>query len=301
MITLFRIFKYGLQNFLRNAGVSFSTIGVMILSLIVFEGLLLFNVVSNGAIKSIENKVDITVYFQNNVSEDTILGIKKSLEGINEVQYVNYVSKDEALVRFKAEHKDNEAISQTLEVLGYNPLLPSLNIKAKDIRNYGSITNYLKEFNEKGLIYKIDYTQNEVVINRLISLTDTIKTGGLILNIFLAFLAATVTFNTIRLAIFSNREEIEIMRLVGASNKFVRGPYIVEGIIYSFLASLVSFVLMIPFINFVSPYINNFISEVNLSNYLSENFLSLFGYQFLFAMFLGVFSSILATRKYLKI
>jgi len=301
MINLFRIFKYGLQNFLRNGWLSFSTIAIMILALIVFEMLILFNVVSKGAIQSIENKVDITVYFQSNVPEDTILNLKKSLENLSEVQYVNYVTKDEALERFKALHANDEAITQTLNTLDSNPLLPSLNIKAKDIHYYNSISSYLAKPDFQNIIYKINYTQNEVVINRLISLVDNFTTGGFVLTIFLAFLAAAVTFNTIRLAIFSNHEQIEIMRLVGASNKFIRGPYIVEGIIYSLIAAFISFLIMIPIINFASPHINNFVPEVNLSAYFAQNFLILFVYQLAFGMFLGIISSIIATRHYLKI
>lgn len=301
MINLFRIIKYGWQSFLRNGLLSFSTIAIMILALIVFEGLILFNVVSKAAIQSIENKVDITVYFQSNVLEDTILNLKKSLEGLDDVEYVEYVSQNEALNRFKALHGDDEAIVKTLETLDSNPLLPSLNIKAKDIHNYDSIASYLDKPDFKDMIYKVNYAQNAVVINRLVSLVDNLKAGGFVLTLFLTFLAAAVTFNTIRLAIFSSREQIEIMRLVGASNKFVRGPYIVEGIIYGFISAIISFLIMIPIIHFISTPVNNFVPEINLSSYFKNNFLALLFYQILFGVGLGILSSIVATRRYLKV
>jgi cell division transport system permease protein len=301
MVNLFRIIKYGWQNFLRNGLLSFSTIAIMILALIVFEGLILFNVVSKAAIKSIENKVDITVYFQSNVAEDNILNLKKSLEGLDDVSYVEYVSQNEALNRFKALHSEDEAIMKTLETLDSNPLLPSLNIKAKDIHNYENIASYLDNPSFKDMIYKVNYAQTSIVINRLVNLVDNLSAGGLIVTLFLTFLSAAVIFNTIRLAIFSNREQIEIMRLVGASNKFVRGPYIVEGIIYGLISALISFLIMIPIINFVSQPINNFVPEINLKSYFSHNFHILLLYQLGFGIFLGILSSAFATRRYLRI
>lgn len=301
MINLFRIFKYGIQSFLRNGWLSISTIAIMILALIVFEGLIVFNVISQGAIKTIENKVDITVYFQSNVSEDTILNLKKSLEGLSEVQYVNYVSQEQALANFKALHAGDQAITKTLDTLDSNPLLPSLDIKAKDIHHYDTIAAYLEKPDFQNIIYKINYAQNQVVINRLVALVDNFTTGGFVLTLFLAFLAAAVTFNTIRLAIFSNKDQIGIMRLVGASNKFISGPYIIEGALYGLISALASFLILIPVIIFISPHVNSFIPEVNLASYFSADFLLLLLYQALFGIGLGVISSIVATRRYLNV
>ncbi len=301
MINLFRIFKYGIQSFLRDGWLSFSTIAIMILALIVFEGLMLFNIISQGAIQTIQDKVDITVYFQSNVPEDTILNLKQSLEGLNEVQYVTYVSEEQALANFKALHAGDQAIIKTLDTLGSNPLLPSLDIKAKDIHHYDTIAAYLEKPDFQNIIYKINYAQNQVVINRLVSLIDNFTTGGFVLTVFLAFLAAAVTFNTIRLAIFSSKDQIGIMRLVGASNKFISGPYLIEGALYGLIAALVSFLVMIPVITFISPHVNSFIPEVNLSSYFAGNFVILLLYQALFGIGLGVVSSIVATKRYLNV
>ena len=301
MVTLFRVIKYGAQSFLRNGWLSVSTIGIMILALIVFEGLILFNVVSQGAVQAIENKVDITVYFQSNVPEDTILNLKKSLEGLSEVQYVQYVSQDQALANFKLAHASDTTITQTLSELTTNPLLASLNIKAKDIHHYDAIAAYLEKPDFSGIIQKITYAQNQVVIDRLSAFIDNMSRGGFILTIFLAFLAASVTFNTIRLGIFANREQIGIMRLVGASNNFIRGPYIIEGVIYGVIAAVVSFLIFIPIIAAVSPAISNFVPEVNLQSYFDGNFLLLLIYQAAFGIVLGVVSSVIATRRYLNI
>ncbi len=301
MVTLFRVIKYGIQSFLRNGWLSVSTIGIMILALLVFEGLILFNVVSQGAVQAIQDKVDITVYFQSNVPEDTILNLKKSLEGLDEVQYVQYISQDQALANFKAAHANDPTITQTLSELDTNPLLASLNIKAKDIHHYDAIAAYLDKPDFTGIIQKVTYAQNQVVIDRLSSFVDNMSRGGFILTLFLAFLAASVTFNTIRLGIFSNREQIGVMRLVGASNNFIRGPYVIEGILYGVIAAVVGFLVFIPIIAAVSPQIANFVPEVNLQNYFNANFLALLFYQVIFGVVLGIVSSIVATRHYLNV
>src|SRR3989338_6421669 len=294
IVKLSRIIKYGFSSFLRNGWLSASTISIMILALVVFEGLILFNVVAKGAVTSLQEKIDISVYFKSNISEDSILNIKKSLESLIEVKSVQYVSRDEALVNFKEAHSADAVIVQTLEQLDENPLLASINIKAQDPRHYSTIAEYLDKPVFKDLIEKVTYAQNHTVIDRLISLVDTIKNSGAILTIFLSFLAVTITFYTIRLAIFSNSEQIGIMRLVGASNTFIRGPYVIEGIIYGIIAAILSSLAILPMVYYASPYAKIFVPEINLWSYLVSSSTSFFGYQLLFGIILGVISSSIA-------
>lgn len=300
-VEISRIIKYGFHSFLRNGWLSTSTVGIMILALVVFEGLILFNVVAKGAVQAIQDKIDISVYFKSNAAEDSILNIKRSLEGLTEVSAVIYTSRDEALSEFKKRHEKDEVITQTLSQLDENPLLASLNVKAKDPRNYSTIAEYLEKPVFQNLIEKVTYTQNYVVINRIISLVDTVGKSGAILTSFLTFLAVMITFNTIRLTIFSNREQIGIMRLVGASNNFTRGPYVVEGVLYGIIAGVLSFLIFIPIINFISPYITNFIPEVDLKLYFNDYFVRILLYQLLFGVGLGIISSVIAIRKYLHV
>ncbi len=300
MVTLSRIIKYGWIAFLRNGWLSVSTISIMILALIVFEGLVLFKFISQGAIQSIQEKIDISVYFKSNVSEDSILSIKRSIEGLEEVKNVEYVSREDALADFKNRHGGDATITQTLDELEENPLLASLNVKAKNPTQYEVIAGYLEKQSFQDLVEKVTFAQNQLVINRLNNLISILKNGGLVLTLFLAFLAIMVTFNTIRLAIFSASEQINIMRLVGASDSFIRGPYIIEGILYGFIAAVISFLVLIPLINFVSPYIANFIPEANLKEYFSFNFMKVLLYQIFFGVGLGIISSVIAIRRYLR-
>ena len=300
LISLTRIIKYGIQNFIRNGWLSVSTIGIMVLALIVFEGLILFNYVGKQAVASIQEKIDISVYFKSNVPEDSILSVKRSLESLEEVKLVVYVSREKSLEEFKAKHKEDETIIKTLGELEDNPLLASLNIKAKKLNQYGAIASYLETPSLKDLIEKVTYTQNQVVISRLSSILRTTNQAITAFTIFLAFLAIIVTFNTIRLAIFSSSEQINIMRLVGASNSVIQGPFMIEGIIYGIVSAVVSFILYIPVIQLISLKVSGFIADVSVSAYFSSHWLNLLGYQIIFGLALSIISSLIAIRKYLR-
>jgi cell division transport system permease protein len=305
-VTLSRIIKYGFQNFLRNGWLNTATIAVMILALFVLQSLIIFNVLAKTTITAVQNKIDISVYFKSNVAEDEILKLEKTLKEFNEVKKVEYVSRDQALAEFQARPRPQASslvISQAIEELGENPLLASLNIKAHDPKQYVSLAAYLNNESLQPLIESVTYNapQNQAIIERLIRIVDTAQRGGIILTFIAALIAILVTFNTIRLVIYTNREAIGIMRLVGASNSLIRGPYIIEGILYGLLAGALSFAVITPLISYASPSVANLIPEMNLQNYFAENFLRLLGYQLLFGVILGTFSSFIAVRRYLQV
>lgn len=299
--TFLRILKYGFQSFWRNGWLSAATILIMVLALMTMQGLILFDVVTNTTVEAIKNKIDIAVYFKRGAAEDDMLTLKRNLEKLPEVKDVEYVSSVEALEQFKAEHAGDETLSQALAELTQNPLLASLNIKANDSNDYARIAEYLEKSADPGLLEKVTYSQHKGAIDRLNRLVETLNRMGLATTLFLAFAASLVAFNTIRLAIYSNREEIGIMRLVGGSNTFIKGPYLVTGILYGFFGALASLVLMAPIAHVVDPYIVSLVPEVHLETYFYANVLSLFFYLVLFGTLLGVVSSWIATRRYLKV
>ncbi len=296
-----RILKYGFQSFWRNGWLSMATVLVMVLALMTLEGLLLFDVMTSAAVTSIQDKIDIAVYFKRSSAEDDMLALKKAVEKLPEVKLVEYVSSDEALEDFKAKHANDPTINQALAELSQNPLLASINIKANDPNQYAGIASYLDKSAPSGLIEKVTYSQNKGAIDRLNKFVDTLNRMGLATTLFLAFAASLVAFNTIRLAIYSNRDEIGIMRLVGASNTFIKGPYLVTGIMYGFFGVLVALIFMAPVMNIVDPYISHLVPEVHLETYFYANIFSLFGYMLLFGAALGFISSWIATRRYLKV
>ncbi|MEK7212784.1 MAG: permease-like cell division protein FtsX [Patescibacteria group bacterium] len=295
-----RIVHYGFQSFWRNGWPSAATVAIMVLALLVFIGLIFFNHVTDAAVASIQSKIDISIYFKTDTSEDQILNIKRSLESLAEVAEVEYVSTDEALVRFKERHAEDQTISRAVSELNINPFEASLNIRARKPDQYASIAEYLDAPNLSQYIDKASYFENQVVIDRLVAIINQVNRGGLILTIVMALIAGLVVFNTVRLAIYSNRDEISIMRSVGASNILVRGPYMVEGVIAGVLSAIMSLVVAAPIIYAIAPYFRVFIPGLDLFAYFYTNLFSLLLYQLIFGIFVGVFSSFVAVRRYLR-
>lgn len=299
--TLSRLVRYGTQTFWRQRLLSVATMVVILLALLVFEGLVISGVIASTALNSIQDKIDISIYFKGTTSENDMLLVKSNLEKMAEVESVEYISRDQALEMFRERHKDDETISRAVGELEENPLSASLNIKATDPSKYSVIANYLNQNVPSELVENITYNQNQVVIERLASIIQVSRQVGLLAALFLTIVAILVAFNTILLGIYSNRDEISIMRLVGANNVYVRGPFVVMGVIYGLITALVSFALAAPIIWFASPYVKLFIPAMDLREYFSSHLFLLLFYQFLFGIGIGVFSSFIAIRRYLKI
>ena len=298
---LSRIFKYGWQNFSRGKWLSAATLVVIVLALIVFESLIIFTVITKTSLSLLQQKIDISVYFKPKTAEDEILKVKKAVEELPETADVEYVSRDKALAAFKEAHKDDAAISQALAELNENPLSPVLNIKAQKPDQYAAIARELERDSWKPITQKITYRQNQTIIDRLSKIIDITNRVGLILTILLTLTAIVITFNTVSLAIYSNREEIGIMRLVGAPNSLISGPYMVEGIIYGVMGAAISLLIFWPAIYWAAPYLKYFLADLDLRAYFFNHFFALVGYQLVFGIALGVISSNFAIQKYLKI
>ncbi len=296
-----RVIKAGVLSFWRNRWVSSATISVMMLALGLITSLVLASVVAGSLLKTLEEKVDISVYFKLETSENEIIKVKQELENLDDVKTVEYVSRQEALARFEAEHQNNPLIVKSLEELGENPLEASLNVKAKLIDDYSSIAAFLESPRFSSLIDTVNYRQNQKVIERLSHIINVVRRSGLAAVLVLVLVAVLVTFNTIRLTIYSMREEIGVMRLVGASSWYIRGPFIVEGVVHGLIASVLTIILFFPLVIFLSPKVQGFLTGINIADYFKENFWQLFFLQTAVGIFLGVISSIIAMRRYLKI
>src|SRR3989344_6388279 len=277
--SLFRIAKYALQHFVRNIWLSTATIVIMVLALFVLAGLIIFNVSTKTVITSIQDKIDISVFFKADTAEDEVLRIKSTLETLPEVRQVDYISKEQALEIFRQRHEDDETISQAVEQLQENPLLASLNVKAQDTEEYGDIAAYLENDTIAPFVEKVSYSQNQTVIERLNRILNTAEQAGYALIIFMSLVAVLITFNTVRLAIYSHKDNINIMRLVGGSNIFIRGPFLVEGVMYGILAAIISLALIAPVLYLIAPYSNVLVPELNVGEYFTGNLPRLFLYQ----------------------
>ncbi|MDD5032850.1 MAG: permease-like cell division protein FtsX [Candidatus Pacebacteria bacterium] len=305
-VNIKRVAKAGLTNFWRNGWVSLATILVMVITLSVFGSLIIAKATLTTVLDRLQDKVDITVYFKTGASEEDIISLKNSLADLNEVKDVEYVSCEAALAAFQQRHADNSLIIQSLEEIDGNPLGASLNIKAKNPSQYESIAKFLESGTpaQEGVfsaIDKVNYHQNRLVIDRMANILQTSRNLGSGLSLALAFVALLVTFNTIRLAIYTNSEEIKVMRLVGASNKYIRSPFVVEGTLYGVFASIISMALFYPLTLWLGPMSERFLGDINIFTYYVSNFFEIFAVLLIVGVSLGVVSSWIATRRYLGV
>jgi len=301
LTTLVRVIKSGWANFWRNKWLSSAAISMVSLAIFGITSLILVNVLINSLIDDLEDKIDVSVYFKLDTSEEEILLVRNDLVKLTEIKGVEYISTEEALNRFKERHKDNEVLMQSLEELNTNPLEASLNIKANETSQYDTIASFFNQGNYQEIIDKINYLENKAVITRLASITKTIRQVGFIILLILAILAVLVSYNTIRLTIYSSSKEIKIMKLVGASNWFTRGPFVIEGALYGVIAAIIAILVMYPLLWYLSPKITTYLPGTDLFYFLQVNLIVLLFFQILIGLVIGVVSSLVAIRRYLEV
>ncbi len=304
MSELKRVLKAGGINFARNGLVSWAAVLITTITLSVIASIIFFQVVLDSSLTQIKDKVDVTIYFTVGAPEDQILTLKSSIEKLPEVATVFYVSAEDALKNFRERHQDNYPTIQALDEIGSNPLGAYLNVKAKEVSQYENIANFLKSDNalvtgSASIVDKVNYHQNKLVIDRLNSIINGAQKLGFLITVVLMLIAVIITFNTIRLAIFMSREEINVMRLVGASKQRIRGPFMVGGVIYGLIASVLTMLIFWPITSWLGNNMTAFLG-MNLFDYFVSNLFYIFGIVLLSGVLLGIISSSLAVRKYLN-
>lgn len=301
-----RVIRSGFVNFWRNGFVSLASMLVMVIMLFVIGATIFTNVILTASLDQIKDKVDINVYFVTTAQEDDVLNIKKSLETLPEVKQVTYISREQALATFRDRHQNDQFTLQALDELQDNPLGATLNIKAREPSQYSSIVTFLnsKSISQQDglpIIDKINYNQNKSAIDKLTHIIDSGQRIGFFLTIALIALAIIITFNTIRLAIYTSREEISIMRLVGASSKYVRGPFVIVGIMYGIFSAIITMALFYPITFYLGRATQNFFGGINVYGYYIHNFAQIFLILICAGVVVGALSSFLAVRRYLKV
>lgn len=297
-----RAIRSGATHFWRNIWLSLAATGVMVLTLIMLALLLVVSVLGQNILSGIESKVDITVFMADDAAEAAILAVKTDVEGFKDVSSVTYVSKEQSLSAFQQKHKDNPRIAQALTELGSNPMQAALIVRASNMEAYNSINESLKSPKYERLIARVTYEDNSEIITRLSTVIKTTRKVGLAITLALAIIAVLVTFNTIRLAIYGYHREIEIMTLVGASPWFIKGPFVIEGVISGGVASLFTILLLYPFLRIVSPSVGAFFVDNQFAIYgwATNNFLLVVSLVGGAGVILGAISSIIAVQRYLK-
>jgi cell division transport system permease protein len=300
-----RVIGGGATSFARTGAVSFATVLIMTVTLAIIGSLIFLSAILTNTLSTIQDKVDVNVYFLTTANESDILDVKSKLEALPQVSQVAYTTRDQALADFKDRHATDQLTLQALQELGTNPLEASLSVKAKDPSQYAAIVDYLTSQNLSpgpgSIVDRINYYQNKTVIDRLTAAIRTTQQVGLAIVILFALASTVIALATIRLAIYTARDEIAVMRLVGASNMYIRGPFIVAGIIAGGLAALICLVLFYPATWYAGNALSSWLGGFNLFTY----YVSHFAYVFLVlvgsGVFLGALASWIGVRRYLKI
>lgn len=304
--SLKRILVGGARNFSRSGLVSFATVLIMTVTLVIIGSLIFLSAILSSTLATIEDKVDVNVYFIPEAAESDILSAKNSLERLDEVSNVTYTSREEAITQFRQRHQDDELTLEALDQLGENPLGASLAIKATDPNQYETIVNFLSNDanvspSGAGIIDHVNYYQNKTVIDRLTNAIDATQKAGLGIVILFSIASVIIALATVRLAIFTAKDEIGVMRLVGASNMYIRGPFIVAGIISGAVSGLIALTLFYPAVWYAGPRLSSWLGGFNLFTYYLTNFPMIFGILVGSGMVLGGIASFLGVRRYLSV
>jgi cell division transport system permease protein len=309
-LKLYRTLKTGLQNFYRNGWLSLATISVIVVTLFIVNIQIAVTVANHLLLQDVQDRVSISVYFNSDVSESDVMKVKDEFSRYQEIKSIEYISKEDALEQFKERNKENETIQKSIEELGVNPLGATLNIKAHDPSQYEVITSSIENSKYKDLISRVNYHKYKEIIENLSREASSNQRVSVILGLTLSLVAVLITFNSIRITMYAYRQEIEIMRLVGASNIYIRFPFVWEGIFYGAIGSLVVVPMFYFYLKFVSadgatgsilPFSNTLYLKMFLNDYFVPHIWIFIGVQLLLGVFLGVVSSMIAIRKYLKV
>ncbi len=302
MQAFIRVFKAGVSSFFRNGWLSVASITVMVLTLLTLSMFFVINMALGTGIKTIQDKIDMSVYLKEDVKQSVVIGMQNDLANLPDVKSIKYISKDDALAKFKKQNANNKALIESIDSIG-NSLPASLEIKVYNPDKLNSISDILAQNKYKIAIDKISYQDNKAIIQNLLKATNFSREVGIGITVVFTIVSLVIIFNTVRIAIFSRMEEIEIMKLVGATPNFIKGPFLIEGAIYGFVATFISLTIMSSLLYFAAPALANYFSDAgtSLTDYMRNNVVIITFAQLVIGFAIGVFSSWLAIRKHLRL
>jgi len=300
MISLKRIFKMALKSFVRNGWLSVAATVIMVITLFIISLFFILSYILNSSIKLINEKMDISVYLEDKAKQEIVTDLKTRLSDLEEVKGVRYISKKEALDIYREKNKDRQELLEAFSEKE-NPLPASLEVKVKDPSKMEEVVSVLEEAQYKPIISKISYHENRAIIKKLTSITSYVKRIGIVLIIIFVAIAILIIFNTIRIAIYARRAEIEIMQCVGATPWFIQGPFIFEAMFYGVIATFINFFLFYPILYLISQSLIRYVGEYGSNPFVfyNQNLAIILPAQLIIGILLGVISSFIALRKYL--
>lgn len=301
-----RLLIAGWKNFARGGAVSAATVLIMTVTLAIIATLIFLSALLGYTLRTVSEKVDVSVYFVTTASEAEVLAVRDQLLKLPQVESVAYISAEEALAVFRERHATDQLTLQALEELGGNPLDASLAILAKNPSEYESIVNFLEtspvlSSGDASIVDRINYAQNKEIIDRLsLAIRATREIGFAVIALF-ALASVLIAFATVRLAIYTAKDEIAVMRLVGASNAYVQAPFVITGVITGVSAAVIVLLLLWPAAWYAGVKTAGWFEGFNLASYYASHFALVFFILMLSGVALGAVASVLAIRRYLKV
>lgn len=306
-VSFFRVLRGALQNFWRNIWLSVATMVIMTITLLIVLFLYFANLFGAEVIKGVQQKVDLSVVFKEDISAEQMQALARQVESREDVVAVKIISSEEAKEIFLRNKEDKPYIEEALRELEDNPLPASMFIVAADPREYQQIAQFVSAKQFSSIVAEVQFEDTREVIDKLIAIISTIKSAGIIVTLVFSILVVLIMFNTVRLAIYSFREEIDIMHLVGASRWFIRGPFVLESVLIALISVLLASLIIYPSLSYASEPLKGFffaglVQQVpfDIYQYATDRWPTVIGLQIAVAVGLAVFSSLIALQRYLK-
>lgn len=296
-----RVIKNGWRNFIRNPFLTLAASLINSLMVATIVVLIIFSAFSNHLIKYVQKKLDLSIYFKEDTSESQIKSLQAELSSFDFIEKIDYITKDEALNIFKEKNKKNPVIVDALEELGKNPLTASFAIVTKNPEDYEKLAQFLQNSKYRNIIEEITFSKNKEIIDKIVHLTNYGKKIMFGIILVVSLIAAVVVFNTIRVIIFSQKREIEIMTLIGSSKSFIKFPYIVTSTLYGILGLFFGALIVLSLIFSLSSFVDKLTNSFSIKDYMWQNLLLLIVVSFLFSVGINNLATWIAINKYLKL
>lgn len=301
MRSFFRAVNFAFQDIFRNISLSMMTILILVLMLLSVNTLIIIKFFTMQATQSIKNQIDVSIFFSNKATDEQIKEIQSYIRSFPEVTEIKYFNKDEVLQKFREQYADNKNIVASLDELGENPLGATMIVKTRDPGDYQKIIKALSVPEYEDVVMAKTFVDTEKAITRINNITAQVERFSVALTGLFAVIAFLIIFNTIRVAIYTQRVEITIKKLVGATNWFIKSPYVIESIIFSIISVSITYGFLVFAASFIDPYIQVVFNKQSLlTEYFSSNIMMLFGGQFAAVLALTIFSSLIAMRRHLR-
>jgi cell division transport system permease protein len=303
--TFSRIIRTGMVNFVRNLWLAIAAMAIMIITLTIILFSVIVNATFNNTIQQITSKIDVSVFLKDSVTPAQTQKLIRQFKALSGVQSLQYLSKAQALQQYEAQNAGNTQLLQAIDETD-NPLPATLNVKPKDLNDI----NQIRSFVDKPTVAKLqsdpasDSGDRREAINKITHATNILRRVGVGAVVLFAVISVLIIFNTIQMAIFNRRDELQIMRLLGASTSYIRGPFVVETVIYGVLSAIASILIInAVFVTASGSLQATSFGLLDISysqRFFEAHYWILLTIQLALGILIGAASSVIATRRYLK-